>query len=54
MVNVVEGLPLLPCVSQAFQYGNGNKTQELLAIADYYGAEPKCVVLFDDGKFNER
>ncbi len=53
------GLPVtqhLPCFAplQAFQYGNGNKTQELLAIADYYGAEPECVVLFDDSKFNER
>jgi hypothetical protein len=42
-----------PC-TQAFQYGTANKTKELESIAQYYEADTKCIVLFDDRQYNQK
>lgn len=36
--------------SPAFQYGRGDKTAQLRAIAEHFGTQTACVMLFDNSE----
>lgn len=45
---------LQACVFVCLQFGNKNKSTELLAISRYYSTSPRCITLIDDAYYNER